>query len=242
MSDATANENETTEPERGYVVDPNYTPRPTDRVGSFRNDTVGQNHGIKGLAGVFGRADRLSVLTAQKALDPNDRSVSENHVNVYPADTLGDHDREGARERIGAKFEAIKDVVTDEDHRIVSEVRGFFHKGEDGEAGVETNAPLSDQGISTGPVEGPGVTDTVNTESQAPVATPGVDTPGLAGGPTDSAAASAGPVGEAPTETAPAPAGVPGGPDPMDPSNLGQSGGTVSASEDPGALGEDPTV
>lgn len=162
MSDATANESSATEPERGYVVDPNFVPNPTDRVGSFRTDTAGQANGVKGLASAFAVADRRSVLTAQRALDPDDRTVSENHVNVYPADTLGEHDREGVKARIEAKFEEIKDVLTDEDHVIVQNVRGFFKDGK------ETPGPKSDAGISTGPTEGPGVTDTVNTGSQRP--------------------------------------------------------------------------
>jgi hypothetical protein len=160
MSDATATDNSTTEePERGYVVDPNYTPRPTDRVGSFRNDTVGQNHGIKGLAGAFGVADRRSLLTAAKALDPEDHSVSESHVNVYPADVLGERNREGVKERIGAKLEEIKDVLTDEDHLVVQEVRGFFSKGEDGEAGAEVPQPA---GSSPAPNETSGEGSTID--------------------------------------------------------------------------------
>jgi hypothetical protein len=183
-------------------------------VGSFRNDTVGQNHGIKNLAGAFALADRRSILTAAKALDPEDHSVSENHVNVYPADVSGERDREGVRERIGAKVEEIKDALTDEDHRVVSEVRGFFSKNDDGES-VEVPQPAGASGISTGPTEGPGVTDTTSTQSQSPPE-PTAET--YAGG--------VSPTGEAPVDTAPGTATSDNSP----------------GSGDPGALGVDPTA
>jgi hypothetical protein len=160
MSDATATDTSTTEPERGYVVDPNYVPRPTDRVGSFRNDTVGQDHGIKNLAAAFHVADRRSILTAAKALDPNDPSVPASQVNLHVGldQALSGMSLEAVKERIDNKLHQIEGAITDEDHRVVSEVRGFFKKGEDGGAGVEVAQPTtivaSDPGSGAGSGDG----------------------------------------------------------------------------------------
>ena len=86
----------------------------SDRTGQARTDGFGSADWT-GTAPVMGVAQRREVLTALKALDPNDRTVSADHV-ILPEDP---DLREKAIERLRSKGIRIEGYVTRSDQLAV---------------------------------------------------------------------------------------------------------------------------
>lgn len=112
---------EPVEAPRGYVVDPNFRPRPQDRLGSLRTDGIGiPGRDITKLSPAFDVANRRSLLTAQQALVGNP-AVNPTQINVE--DSVH---KEDVLERVVHKLEAIAGEITSADREVVKTTRQPF--------------------------------------------------------------------------------------------------------------------
>jgi hypothetical protein len=121
MADEPTNDLSPTPPARGYVVDPNFKPDPRAIFGSMRTENVGTHGALHKVAGIFNHAERRSLLAAARALDPNDSSVANQTVNIYPAPTV--EQEEGIRRRIADHLAQVAHQITFEDQVTVSTTR-----------------------------------------------------------------------------------------------------------------------
>lgn len=91
-----------------YSENENHVPHPTDQFGTFdTSGTAGAAHAdLRAVSPIFDVAEAQDIVTAARALDPDDPDVPE-HLVVLPSGTkmeVIDHD--AVKERIRAKAEA----------------------------------------------------------------------------------------------------------------------------------------
>lgn len=130
-----------------YVENPDHVPNPTDQYGTYdTSGTAGTAHSrLENVSPIFDVAKQQDLVTAARALDPEDTEVPEHLVVKPPAQALEIVDHDAIRERItnAAKAAVENPVVVggpNATQRAAAEGTDYDAEAEDHEAKAKARA------------------------------------------------------------------------------------------------------